>query len=298
MTDFHVTKHHPRLGVEVCKGNNLNHLNDDQRRELRNALWQHGVIVVRNQHLTANELECFARATFGNQILGGSVNHRLPQTLQNEHVAVLGNPEGPVEKPVEHVACQWHHDKDALPRMDGLPMNALYVVMLHVHDVPYKGLDGHPHTTEFLDQLEAWRKLSPERKAELEPIHLLHQPPVFNPSSKPLPTKSHPLVSEHELIARKGLYMGSDTAIPTGMENDPVAARTFWYALLDEILALCQVYSHRWQTGDVVLWDNSQVMHCGKPYDAMHCRRTGLRLGVIAREEASLRNDAVAQQHT
>ena len=296
MINYQTTSQHPRLGFEVCQGINLKELTSSQRLGLKHALWQHGVVFARNQHMNASEMEQFTLDTFGPMMIGDNRKRKdrppLPPDLVSNHVAILGNPLGPVDQPLEAVAWQWHHDKDALPRLEGLAMNALYIVMLHMHKVPEAGCNGQPHTTHFLDQLEAWRSLSPERQAELRKVKLIHSPPFLTPDAwtAETPLKTHPLVSEHELIAREGLYMGSDTAIPVGLEDNPEAARAFWDALLDEILGKCAIYSHQWQEGDIVFWDNSQVMHRGQPYDSMNNQRVGLRLGVVAREETTLRH--------
>ncbi|WP_309232641.1 TauD/TfdA family dioxygenase [Cylindrospermum sp. FACHB-282] len=37
------------------------------------------------------------------------------------------------------------------------------------------------------------------------------------------------------------------------------------------------MYSHVWQKGDIIFWDNSQVMHRGIPYDATKYKRIALR---------------------
>ncbi|WP_299729541.1 TauD/TfdA family dioxygenase [uncultured Endozoicomonas sp.] len=286
MTQYQTTDHHPRLGIEVHSGLDLKSLTPHQQSHLKNTLWQHGVAVCRNQHFTAEELEQFAADTFGPLMFGGSrdKNAELPNELISRHVAILGNPSGPVEKPPESVACQWHHDKDALPKLEGLEMNAPYVVMLHAHKVPDIH-DEQRHSTHFLDQQEALKSLSPERQRVLKNIKLIHSPPTFGRqlSFDETPAKSHPLISEHQFTAEKNLYMGSDTAIPVGSEDDPESAKAFWYTLLDEVLASCNVYAHSWQEGDIVMWDNSQVMHCGQPYDSMNQQRIALRLGVVAR---------------
>jgi len=64
-------QYHPRLGVEVLQGCNLIHLTDKQKSELKESLWEHGVVVVRQQHLSALQLEEFARQTFGDLMFGG-----------------------------------------------------------------------------------------------------------------------------------------------------------------------------------------------------------------------------------
>ena len=52
-----IKKYQSRLGFEVLQGCNLLNLTDSQRHQLKQSLWQHGVIVVKNQHFTASELE-------------------------------------------------------------------------------------------------------------------------------------------------------------------------------------------------------------------------------------------------
>ena len=46
------------------------------------------------------------------------------------------------------------------------------------------------------------------------------------------------------------------------------------------------VYRHRWQVGDLVMWDNGATMHRGRPYNDMKyprdLRRTTVTNGVPA----------------
>ncbi|MBG1262924.1 hypothetical protein F8S20_29490, partial [Nostoc sp. BAE] len=50
-------RHKSRLGVEVLQGYNLTDLTEQQRYELKKSLWEHGVIVARQQNLTALQLK-------------------------------------------------------------------------------------------------------------------------------------------------------------------------------------------------------------------------------------------------
>ncbi|MCG6135518.1 MAG: TauD/TfdA family dioxygenase [Nostoc sp. LLA-1] len=65
------------------------------------------------------------------------------------------------------------------------------------------------------------------------------------------------------------------------MEEKPEAAKQFWHELFQIILQRTPIYAHVWQAGDVVFWDNSQVMHTGTPYDAKQQQRIALRVGVV-----------------
>jgi len=151
---------------------------------------------------------------------------------------------------VGKIAWQWHHDKDHLPKTEGLDMNALYVVMLYGVEIPEEGVDGQPHTIQFLDMIEVYNNLELEYQQQLEQMYMYHLSPSFQKPGANVPMKLHPIVSTHKVTGRKGLYLGSDTSFPVGMEGLEAAART-------------PVYAHVWQQGDIVFWDNSQVMHTG-----------------------------------
>lgn len=280
------TQHKSRLGIEVLPGCNVNHLTDIEIQELKNALWQHGVIVVRKQQITASELREFARRTFGEFTFKSQLKELDPEIspdLQSPHVAILGNPKGIGTEVVGKFAEIWHHDKDLLPSTQGLDMNALYVVMLYGVQIPPAGMDGNPHTTEFLDMQAAYENLDPEYQQQLEKLSFYHLPPFIPKNTKPedIPRKLHPIVSTHKVTGTKGLYLGSDTAILEDMQEQPEQAKEFWQDLFQKVLDSTPIYSHIWQEGDIVLWDNSQVMHRGMPYDNQQYQRIALRLGII-----------------
>ena len=277
-----------RLGIEVLHECNLNQISDRQVAKFRESLWERGVVVVRNQQLTAMQLDKFAVKVFGNysprRTRPFELNRELDPDLQSPRTAILGNPQGLGGEISGKFAWRWHHDKDRLPIAEGLDMNELYVVMLYGVKVPPEGLDGKPHTTNFLDMIQAYNNLSPQQQKELENVSLYHSPPVrpgTDLMSSDVPKKVHPVVSRHKVTNKKGLYLGSNTAIPVGMENDLEQAKNYWQQLFKAVLKVTPVYSHSWQAGDILFWDNSQVMHAGTPYDATQYQRIALRLGII-----------------
>ncbi|OWY63599.1 taurine dioxygenase [cyanobacterium TDX16] len=280
-------QHYSRLGIEVLQGCNLIDLTAQQTSEFKKSLWEHGVVVVRKQHLTASHLEEFARRTFGDLVFGSNSytpDPDISSELQSRCVGVLGNPKESDREIVGKFTWKWHQDKDAIPRIEGLDMNALYVVMLYGVEVPLEGVDGKPHTTEFLDMVEAYNNLEPQYRQQLEQISMYHMPPTLSSHTNvwvDVPKKVHPIVSTHKVTGKRGLYLGSDAAIPVGMEDRPEAAKHFWKDLFQTVLSCTPVYSHVWYPGDILFWDNSQVMHRGTPYDSMKYKRIALRLGVV-----------------
>ena len=63
---------------------------------------------------------------------------------------------------------------------------------------------------------------------------------------------------------RKALYVASHTC---GIEGQaPTTALPWIERLIDDATRLEHRYVHRWQTGDVVMWDNRAVLHRGRPF--------------------------------
>lgn len=88
---------------------------------------------------------------------------------------------------------------------------------------------------------------------------------IFDESEKAtLPGSRQRLIRRHPATGRRNFYVGSHAAYIEGWEEQ--RSRD----LLDELIDWCvrpeRVYSHTWNEGDVVLWDNRRVMHRGKPW--------------------------------
>ncbi|NET78504.1 TauD/TfdA family dioxygenase [Okeania sp. SIO1F9] len=274
-----------RLGKEIFPGCNIVNLSPKQAEELKENLWENGVIFIRNQNLTASQLTAFARKTFRDSSLGHRhskpLDPEIPEYLQSSGSFILGNPKELSQDVIGKIAWQWHHDKDLLPKTDGLGMNSPYVVMLYGVTIPSEGIDGQSHTTDFLDMIEAYNNFESEYQQQLEQLSMYHLSPVFEQSGVEIPRKLHPVVSTHQITGRKGLYLGSDSSILQGLEDKPDLAKRYWVELFEKALNSTPIYHHVWQAGDIVFWDNSQVMHTGKAYDSSKYKRIALRIGVV-----------------
>jgi taurine dioxygenase len=85
------------------------------------------------------------------------------------------------------------------------------------------------------------------------------------------PGQLHPIVCTHPESGRQCLYLGRRrNAYITGLKLDESER------LLDAIWAVVDrrefVWTHRWQVGDLVLWDNRCTMHRRDPFDATQRR--------------------------
>jgi alpha-ketoglutarate-dependent taurine dioxygenase len=132
--------------------------------------------------------------------------------------------------------------------------------------------------TEFANLYAAYEDLPAARKQQLEKLRVIHSAQAANsrffanPSEEDLerwrrdgPPREQPLVW-HQAHGRTSLVIGSTAECIVGMD----AARS--RALLDELLTWCTqpqyCYRHRWQQGDMVLWNNPGLLHRAHHYTA------------------------------
>ena len=87
-------------------------------------------------------------------------------------------------------------------------------------------------------------------------------------SLPPVPQK---LVRTNPVIGAKNFYVGSHARSIEGWSDEDARG------LLDDLIERatrpeCR-YRHRWQVGDLLIWDNRCVLHRGRSYDADRYRR-------------------------
>lgn len=169
----------------------------------------------------------------------------------------------------------WHSDSSfkAIPAKYSL---------LHARKIPSKG-----GNTEFADMRAAWDALDDETKAACEGLVCEHsqmysrQQIGFFDLTDEERERFRPvyqtLVRTHPVTGRKSLYLSSHAGAIVGW---PVPeARAFLRDLIEHATQRQFVYSHRWAVGDLVMWDNRQTMHRGRPFppeEARDVRRTTL----------------------
>lgn len=149
-----------------------------------------------------------------------------------------------------------------------------YVSILHAYEVPDEGGE-----TEFVSQRAAYERLTPEKQAEIDGLHVLHDyvfsrtkvAPVHDNHAASLPPIEQKLVRTNPRHGRKNYYVGSHARSIIGWSG--VDSRR----LIDELNEAATLpehrWSQRWQPGDTVIWDNRCILHRGAGYDADRFRR-------------------------
>jgi alpha-ketoglutarate-dependent 2,4-dichlorophenoxyacetate dioxygenase len=143
--------------------------------------------------------------------------------------------------------------------------------LLHARKIPSKG-----GNTEFADMRAAYDALDDETKELCENLVCEHSQMYsrqligFFELTDDERERCRPvrqvLVRTHPVTGRKSLYLASHAGTITGW---PIPeARAFLRDLIEHATQREFVYSHKWAVGDLVMWDNRQTMHRGRPFPA------------------------------
>lgn len=129
--------------------------------------------------------------------------------------------------------------------------------------------------TQYADMRSAYDALPDERKRELADLVAEHSIAYsrsligfegFNSEiSTALPPVPQRIVDHYPDSGRTSLYLASHASHILGMpveEGRALLAELIEFATQEQF-----VYTHEWQVGDLVIWDNRCTMHRGRPYD-------------------------------
>jgi len=81
------------------------------------------------------------------------------------------------------------------------------------------------------------------------------------------PGAVHPIIRTHPVTGRKALYLGrrrNAYVVGLPLEESEELLDALWAHTAQEKY----YWHHKWQVGDVVMWDNRCAMHRRDPFDA------------------------------
>jgi len=220
--------------------------------ELRELLRQRGVLVFKELNLTTNQQVSLA-AMLGTvrQEGGGNIFKITLDSSINPGADYLKG------------SFLWHMDGTH----DDIPVFASLLTG--------RKLSSIGGQTEFANSYAAYEALSPAMKARIAGLKVVHS---FTTSMiraevepteahvaywKTIPDKVHNLVWSHE-SGRKSLVIGCHASHVLGMdraESDALLAE-----LMEWVTQPRFAYRHEWTVGDLLIWDNTGVLHRAEPY--------------------------------
>ncbi len=258
----------PSLGVEVTGV--VDWLDDAVISQCVEALKWRGVLLVRGADFDDETQLAFSRKIGEVVNVGGSelftVSLDRSKNVAAEYLKGTFN---------------WHIDGTT----DPVPIKATTLTARHVAMVG--------GGTEFASTYAAYENMPEKERARYEGLRVVHSFGAAQRLVKPdasdrekamwdsLPKQEVSLVWKRK-DGRRSFVIGATADHVIGM--DPDESR----ALLDELLDYCTQerfrYTHEWSVGDLVMWDNTGMLHRALPYDASSERE--MRRTTIFGEEA------------
>jgi alpha-ketoglutarate-dependent 2,4-dichlorophenoxyacetate dioxygenase len=239
--------------------------------EIRAGMDQYAVLVFRDQPFEDTEQLAFAQRLDGKLHEGTGSRVIAKNRFGNEALSDISNvnAEGEIMKADDrrrHYTLGnrlWHTDasfKDPAGRYS----------MLHARVVPPVAAD-----TEFADMRAAYDTLDAATRTQIEDLVCEHSLMYSRGSLGMLdyseeeramfrPVRQR-LVRTHPVSGRKSLYLSSHAGAILGMPMPE--ARILLRDLNEHATQPKFVYVHQWRVGDLVMWDNRQMMHRVRRYD-------------------------------
>lgn len=263
---------HPELGARVNGVNLRRDLDAATLEEIRAAVDTYSFLVFQDQSFDdAAQLELTRR--FGD----AEPSHVAKGEGKLEYFGTIGNvqPDGTAlgnshKKTIFLTGNNmWHSDAS-------FKETPAFLSIMCAYETPAEG-----GATLFASTRGTYQRLSEGRKAEFDPLIVIHDyvfsrskvaPDAVSPElAATLPPVRHRLVRRNPRTGEKNLFIGSHAKAIEGWSDKE--SRALLDGLVEETVGDAHVYAHRWQPGEVVLWDNRCLLHRGAGYDADKYRR-------------------------
>ena len=257
-------------------------IDDPTFREIERAFHDNIVVVFRGQQLSNERHVEFSRR-FGEleihivkkYLLLGFPEILLISNIRDQRDEHIG---------LADAGFTWHTDTSYRRRPSRCSL-------LYAKEVPHR--DGRPlGDTVFANTIAAYEVLPEAMKKRINGLKAIHRysarrrvadsprPKLTREQLEETPDVAHPIVRTHPYTGRKSLYVTAGECIGIeGMPEDEAVG------LIAELDAHCVrpefLYRHKWQIGDLLMWDNAASMHLAICDYALPERRLMHRTTVI-----------------
>ena len=263
----------PHVGA-IVTGLDVRRMTETEWQTLYRAWLDRHVLIVRGQELSKADFLAYCGR------FGRLKPHRIRRTRDPDHpeITLMG---------VTSMAKDTQGEKLILSRGEGWHTDSPWDTeickgtQLYGIEIPSYGGD-----TLFASMHVAYDALPDRMKDRIAPLKVEFRYggrdrkwlDLLEPEDQVRPPAVHDMVRVHSETRRKSLYVNPTHAIGivgmTEHESEPLLAELYWYMLQPNA-----EYRHKWQVGDIVIWDNRCTVHSaagGYPSDQrrIHWRTT------------------------
>jgi taurine dioxygenase len=267
----------PNLGAEILDVTLADAISDAVFAGIHRAFLEYQVLLFPAQDVPPERQVALARRFGEVQIHVMNQYHAdgYPELYRLSNLDAHGKPNG---RHPDKGTLAWHTD-GSWRRRTG------QATIIYGEVMPRRGGETH-----FCDMYGAYERLDSawkRRIANLRAVHNLDfsrnrrhgEDPMTDEQRRATPPVDHPVVRTHPQTKRKCLFLGDHAESIVGMPYEEGRA------LIDELNALAPhpdlTYEHRWQPGQLLVWDNRCTMHRATPYDPVSEGRVIRRCTVL-----------------
>jgi len=254
------------LGAEVSGLDASAKIDEASALWLAGELSKHGVLVFRGlDDLSPQKLAELGRC-FGTLAVTPADPYSVPdypEVTQLSNRKVDGKPIGWGGEQTN----EWHSD---VTYTRYPPRGAL----LFGAEVPPQEAGGE---TPYINLCAAYDALPEDLKVQIESLNAIHRYPesyggkLSDEDQALLPDVVHPVVIKHPRNGRKVLYVSPMMTVGIeGMseeEGSELLSRLFEHSIDEKF-----TYVHKWESGDLLVWDNHMTMHRSTDFDQNYSR--------------------------
>ena len=267
----------PNLGAEILDVTLADAISDAVFAGIHRAFLEYQVLLFPAQDVPPERQVALARRFGEVQIHVMNQYHAdgYPELYRLSNLDAEGKPNG---RHPDKGTLAWHTD-GSWRRRTG------QATIIYGEVMPRRGGETH-----FCDMYGAYERLDSawkRRIANLRAVHNLDfsrnrrhgEDPMTDEQRRATLPVDHPVVRTHPQTKRKCLFLGDHAESIVGMPYEEGRA------LIDELNALAPhpdlTYEHRWQPGQLLVWDNRCTMHRATPYDPVSEGRVIRRCTVL-----------------
>ena len=243
---------------EVLDLNLWKDLDERTLNRLRIAWRRHGVLLFRRQSLSESELVRFF-SHFGKSEVIVRTDWQSRNRDEVIHISNMKDASGRSIGGLGSGELDWHSDQSYMTH----PATG---ALLYMVEMPNEG-----GATYWANLQQAYDALNEETRSQIADLEAIYdyakrqssyddEAPLSASLRRKTPPVLHPLVCVNPQTRRQSLYIDPSTMVGISGVSAKKGA-----ALLAQLSAHATqprfVYTHHWQIGDVVMWDNGQVLH-------------------------------------
>lgn len=253
----------PTFGAEISGVDLSKPISDELAAAIVDAFHQYSALLFRGQDMTPAEFSQFS-SIFGELDIHHMAEHTFPD---HPEVRVLSNNKRETKlKGAFRGGHFWHTDISYKKKV-------ALATILHGRTCPPVGADSL-----VADMYGAYEAMPDSLKSRLEGKMAIHdrnyhyellypeRPPLTPEQIAQVPPVEHPCIVSHPVTGRKAVYIVDHFVSRIGDLNEDESQK-----LVKEVIEFVTqpqfVYRHKWQEGDVILWDDRCTLHTATEYE-------------------------------